>query len=219
MESYWFGAVPIKSMPLFVFIGFAGGSLSHALHRCAKVTRTKCLGNTGLLQSHKHTAVCSRAAASSTAHPLSSLMRSWQKGLDLIWILKCQMEEMFVFPFASHSRDMCQIPWREMWASSCFPYKFPGGKVWAGDTLSLASGITKTVSCWRPLARGRSGPSHPWHPAAGLWAPCGASELFWVGAQSHAHRRHHCPSAGSLTVTLRCTGFGNQGTGQRTGRE
>jgi len=62
-------------MPVPVCIGFSRGSLSRALYRCGKEARTKCLGNMGLLQSHKHTAVCPRAAASAPhASILSVLM-------------------------------------------------------------------------------------------------------------------------------------------------
>lgn len=90
MESYWFAAVPFQSMPVPVFIGLPRGSSSQALYVCGKAARTKCLGNTGLLQSHKHTAVCSRATvhAPQPARLPASLMPSWQKCPALLWITK-----------------------------------------------------------------------------------------------------------------------------------
>lgn len=90
VESYWFAAVPFQPTPVPVFIGLPGGSSSQALYLRGKAARTKCLGNTGLLQSHKHTAVCSRAAvrAPQPARPPASLMCSWWKGPGLLWITK-----------------------------------------------------------------------------------------------------------------------------------
>lgn len=87
VESYWFTAVPFQSMPVPVFIGLPGGSSSRALYLHGKAARTKCLGNMGLLQSHKHAAVCSRAAVRAP-QPASILGRSRRKGPGLLRITK-----------------------------------------------------------------------------------------------------------------------------------
>lgn len=81
MESYWFAARPFQPVPVPIFTGLPGGSPSHAPCLCGKAARTKCLGNGGLLQSHKHAAVCSRAAARAPqpARPPAALGSSWQK--------------------------------------------------------------------------------------------------------------------------------------------
>lgn len=163
-------------------MGLPGASSAQVLYRCGKAARTKCFGNRGLLQSHKHTAVCSRAAVS-VLQPDGCQHPWWQKGpSELVakgpWLAlnnktppmapPHQMENMFVFPSASHSQDMPQpwtIPWRRMRASSCPLSPFPRGKSRSGSHClwSAASwGLSPTDIPFCGAATAFDGVYGPW---------------------------------------------------------
>lgn len=158
MESYCFAAVPFQSVycTVPVFVGHPGGSPSPSLSQCGRAARTECLGSRGLLQSHKHTALCSGATtpALQPASLAAALIYPWQKASS-------EQQK------PSDGSPMTQGD--HVWFSALFPQSgqavamdnslegdvgiilasipIPQGKAWVRAMLSLASSIVETYFC------------------------------------------------------------------------